>query len=66
MEAYKQFKDKPQELAPTDQFMMHFCEIPLLKTRLDLLFFASELPIKFEDLVPVSLYRLLQNVGFEI
>ncbi|PIK44561.1 putative formin-like protein 6 [Apostichopus japonicus] len=52
MEAYKQFKDKPQELAPTDQFMMHFCEIPLLKTRLDLLFFASELPIKFEDLVP--------------
>ena len=58
IETYKQFKDTPHELETTDQFMMQLCEIPNLKTRLDLLMIIGDFPVAYNDLAPVSAFVL--------
>ena len=57
VETYKQFKDTPHELETTDQFMMQLCEIPNLKTRLDLLMIINDFPVAYNDLAPVSTHH---------
>ncbi|XP_030831185.1 uncharacterized protein LOC100890634 isoform X2 [Strongylocentrotus purpuratus] len=52
VEAYGQYRDKPQELEQTDQFMLQLCEIPHLKTRLDILLIVNEFPLQYEHLAP--------------
>ncbi|XP_072013968.1 uncharacterized protein [Amphiura filiformis] len=52
VETYKQFRDTPHELENTDQFMMQLCEIPNLKTRLDLLMIINDFPVAYNDLAP--------------
>ena len=55
IETYKKFKDRQAELENTDQFMLQLCEIPYLKTRLDVLMVINELPVQYEDLAPVGI-----------
>ncbi|XP_071505640.1 uncharacterized protein [Diadema antillarum] len=52
IETYRQFRETPHELEPTDQFMLQLCEIPHLKTRLDLLLIINEFPVQYEHLAP--------------
>ncbi|XP_038070058.1 protein diaphanous homolog 3-like isoform X2 [Patiria miniata] len=52
METYRKFKDRQAELEHADQFMLQLCEIPHLKTRLDVLMVINELPVQYEDLAP--------------
>ncbi|XP_022106472.1 protein diaphanous homolog 3-like [Acanthaster planci] len=52
METYKKFKERQAELENADQFMLQLCEIPHLKTKLDVLMVVNELPVQYEDLAP--------------
>ena len=53
IETYKKFKDRQAELENTDQFMLQLCEIPYLKTRLNVLMVVNEFPVQYDDIAPV-------------
>ncbi|XP_033626676.1 uncharacterized protein LOC117289591 isoform X2 [Asterias rubens] len=52
IETYKKFKDRQAELENTDQFMLQLCEIPYLKTRLNVLMVVNEFPVQYDDIAP--------------
>ncbi len=53
-ELCRRYKGDVGNLQLADTFMLELCEVPMLSTRLDLLFLARDFPSNFEGLEPVS------------
>ena len=65
------YKGDKSQLSGEDQFLMKLMEVPRLNDRLDIVIWASDFPLRFDELAPVVnkcydlFYQLLQSTRFE-